>query len=461
MLLKQIERSKNFSEATARRMVWQLLIAVEFMHGKGIVHRDLKPANLLLSETNIDATIKICDFGFARLVGEESSITGRTGTLRFMAPEVLSHNTAYGKPCDMWSLGVIFYVMLCGTPPFHSQKGGSPDERGAVTQQILAGNVAFTHPVWDSVSSGCKQFLRLLLTVDPVERITASEGLAHPWVRDDSSPHLSLCALRDINEEGMGLRAVGLAVMAAHRLLYFVRRKGAGSALSCIETTLSHLLQRRMRVRRVASAGDATAVAEILRSDAAFGKIVLSFSAAGSGIDDISAPLLLDGLVGHECVQRVDLSDNPLTHESERSLIRLVAGTAGLQMLSLKGTEMEASVVQRVVQRVGMGGGVARTASPVNDVLLPRALSLQEARVSSVRSGKRERGLGAPKKPAVPTIATLKKESKQKTVFPLSPARGEREKGGGGGGGGSGGGGVSLPSCALLPLKQRVGGRQA
>eukprot|EP00756_Hemistasia_phaeocysticola_P052022 Hpha_TRINITY_DN27210_c0_g1::TRINITY_DN27210_c0_g1_i1::g.140737::m.140737/K08794/CAMK1; calcium/calmodulin-dependent protein kinase I len=118
MLLKQIERSTSFSEATARRMVRQLLLAVEFMHGKGIVHRDLKPANLLLTEANIDATIKICDFGLARLIGGDPSITGMTGTLMYMAPEVLCRGVAYGKAVDIWSLGVIFYIMLCGFPPF-------------------------------------------------------------------------------------------------------------------------------------------------------------------------------------------------------------------------------------------------------------------------------------------------------------------------------------------------------
>lgn len=141
-----------------------LLHALRYMHENGIVHRDLKPENLLLLSSTDNTLIKIVDFGFAKqLLDGADGMRTACGTPGYMAPEVLRREL-YGKPVDVWSLGIIVYILLCGYPPFF-------DESDTVLcQKIFEGKIEFDSPYWDEVSAAAKSFICKMLIVDPNKR---------------------------------------------------------------------------------------------------------------------------------------------------------------------------------------------------------------------------------------------------------------------------------------------------
>lgn len=175
-LHKRLRAEGFFPEPVARRLVIQLLYAVEYFHGKGVVHRDLKPANMLLSEDE-DFQVKIADFGFAVLVGKESFLTSFCGTTAYMAPEIIM-DMNYGKPVDMWAIGVILYVMVSGEYPF--QASGSQDVTTAICQNQWQATI---HPRVQECSNGLKDFLGKLLVTDPNKRATVKDALRHKWIQ--------------------------------------------------------------------------------------------------------------------------------------------------------------------------------------------------------------------------------------------------------------------------------------
>ena len=185
-----IERTRNgahpFSEATAGALVRSILEACDYFHGTcRIVHRDLKPENFLFRSEKDDSDIVIIDFGLSRICNNGVAMQTRVGTPYYIAPEVLQRN--YTEACDIWSVGVITYVMLCGYPPFF---GGSEEEifeavrhahlnfppRAPPTPQNLEGT-----PDWEIISPEAKRFVARLLQRDPTARPTALEALHDPW----------------------------------------------------------------------------------------------------------------------------------------------------------------------------------------------------------------------------------------------------------------------------------------
>ena len=118
-LFDKIVELKNFSESMAADYTYQCLVALQYMHGQGIVHRDLKPENLLLADATPESRVKITDFGLSHLIdGETKTMTDVCGTLAYIAPEILTVNdgdtTHYDKQCDVWSMGVIVFILLSG-----------------------------------------------------------------------------------------------------------------------------------------------------------------------------------------------------------------------------------------------------------------------------------------------------------------------------------------------------------
>jgi calcium/calmodulin-dependent protein kinase I len=146
-----------------------LFDAVIYCHGLGIVHRDLKPENLLLDSKDLDkATIKISDFGLSRCLGKAELATTTAGTPGYVAPEVLSQ-TPYDYRCDYWSLGVVLFLMLSGTPPFYH-----PDHL-ELFEMIKKGEFNFGARTWENVSDEAKDLIKGLLVVNPEERFTAEQ----------------------------------------------------------------------------------------------------------------------------------------------------------------------------------------------------------------------------------------------------------------------------------------------
>jgi len=177
-LFDRITELGCYSEKTACLLVGNIVSAIKYLHDNEIVHRDLKPTNLLLKAKDSDTEVKIADFGLSKILGEGTLMQTACGTPIYVAPEVLI-GEPYDKAVDMWSVGVITYILLCGFPPFFDDG----QNMGELFEQIINGEFDFPEEYWTDVSEEAKDFIENLLIVDPVERMTAEEALAHPWFR--------------------------------------------------------------------------------------------------------------------------------------------------------------------------------------------------------------------------------------------------------------------------------------
>jgi calcium/calmodulin-dependent protein kinase I len=146
------------------------------------VHRDIKPENLLLQSKELGITsLKIADFGLARLLQENSMASTTCGTPGYVAPEVLMQ-MPYGKECDYWSIGVVAFILLSGTPPFYEE------DNFALFEQIKACKYNFEVETWQNVSSEAKDFVSKILVADPKVRMNCDKMLKHPWMKIDLKP---------------------------------------------------------------------------------------------------------------------------------------------------------------------------------------------------------------------------------------------------------------------------------
>lgn len=170
----------HFSEKDAAKLVRKILGAIAYCHDvKQIVHRDLKPENFLFASEDDDAEIKIIDFGLSRYETQIGVMNTRVGTPYYVAPEVLKKE--YTKSCDIWSIGVITYILLCGYPPFY----GDSDRQ--IFDSVRAGNFDFPSPEWDAVSENAKAFVSHLLQKNPSKRPMADQALNHLWIKTQHS----------------------------------------------------------------------------------------------------------------------------------------------------------------------------------------------------------------------------------------------------------------------------------
>lgn len=179
-LFDRIVSKAFYNEKEARDLCKILFEAIAYCHSKRVAHRDLKPENLLLVSKGDDSRMKIADFGFAKKAPNEECLSTQCGTPGYVAPEILE-GTKYGTKADMWSLGVIVYILLGGYPPFieNTQK--------KLFMKIRRGEYEFHEQYWKSVSQEAKNLIRRLLTVDPRKRITAEEALKNSWITGDDS----------------------------------------------------------------------------------------------------------------------------------------------------------------------------------------------------------------------------------------------------------------------------------
>lgn len=181
-LFDRIRKKMKFTEFEASLILKKLVAAVSFMHSRGVVHRDLKPENLVFTSNADDAEIKIIDFGFARLKQEKETLHTPCFTLHYVAPEVLNGDPeGYDENCDLWSLGVILYTMLCGKAPFHAR---SRDESvSSIMQRIKDGDFNFDSPAWIGVSDEAKFVVQGLLTVNPSQRLRMADLQTNTWIQ--------------------------------------------------------------------------------------------------------------------------------------------------------------------------------------------------------------------------------------------------------------------------------------
>ncbi|CAK4029626.1 serine threonine- kinase fhkC [Lecanosticta acicola] len=179
-LFNWIVMKQKLTEAETRKVFIQLFQGIKYLHERNIVHRDIKPENILLIDKQLN--VKIADFGLAKIIGEESFTTTLCGTPSYVAPEILeqSNRRRYTRAVDVWSLGVVLYICLCGFPPF-SDELYSPENPYTLSQQIKMGRFDYPSPYWDSVGDPALDLIDRMLTVEVEKRITIDECLEHPW----------------------------------------------------------------------------------------------------------------------------------------------------------------------------------------------------------------------------------------------------------------------------------------
>ncbi|XP_021966576.1 MAP kinase-activated protein kinase 2 isoform X2 [Folsomia candida] len=168
-----------FTEREAASIIRQICIAIKHIHDMNITHRDLKPENLLYTRKDATGILKLTDFGFAKETFSQQALQTPCYTPYYVAPEVLGPEK-YDKSCDIWSLGVIMYILLCGFPPFYSNHGLAISP--GMKTRIRSGQYDFPAPEWADVSHDAKDLIRGMLTTDPAKRLTIDQVFFNPWV---------------------------------------------------------------------------------------------------------------------------------------------------------------------------------------------------------------------------------------------------------------------------------------
>lgn len=175
-LFDRIVTKEQYNEKDAATVVEIIATALAYCHDHGVVHRDIKPENLLLVSKNDDTSLKLADFGFAAEVKEENSgLKTPCGTPGYCAPEIIT-GKKYDKAVDLWSLGVVTFILLGGYPPFYDR------DQKRLLQKIAAGKYEFDPMMWNDISKDAKNLIRGLLQVNPKKRLTTTRVLKHPWI---------------------------------------------------------------------------------------------------------------------------------------------------------------------------------------------------------------------------------------------------------------------------------------
>jgi calcium/calmodulin-dependent protein kinase I len=209
-LFDRVLRFTHYTESDAKDLTVILLKAIRSMHKSGIAHRDIKPQNVLLMSNDDNVRIRIADFGYARRVHMAESLSNRVGTPSYVAPEILK-NLPHDERVDLWSLGVVVFVLLVGYPPFLE------NDQATLFHKIRKGEWVFYDEDWKPVSQEAKDFVQGLLVVDPNERWTIDECLRSSWIQQNpnqvSSVDLSV-VLSNLRLKKHSLRNLARSVIA-------------------------------------------------------------------------------------------------------------------------------------------------------------------------------------------------------------------------------------------------------
>ncbi|XP_062102571.1 calcium-dependent protein kinase 28-like [Humulus lupulus] len=170
------KKDSRYTEKDAAVVVRQMLKVAAQCHLHGLVHRDMKPENFLFKSNREDSSLKATDFGLSDFIKPEKKFQDIVGSAYYVAPEVLKRKS--GPESDVWSIGVITYILLCGRRPFWDKT------EDGIFKEVLRNKPDFRRKPWPSISSSAKDFVKKLLVKDPRARLTAAQALSHPWVRE-------------------------------------------------------------------------------------------------------------------------------------------------------------------------------------------------------------------------------------------------------------------------------------
>ncbi|KAK9170618.1 hypothetical protein Syun_002758 [Stephania yunnanensis] len=251
-LFDRIVAQERYNEVEAAAVIRQIASGLGALHQANIVHRDLKPENCLFLNKSDHSPLKIMDFGLSSVEEFTDPVVGLFGSIDYVSPEALSHQCKVSSASDMWSLGVILYILLSGYPPFHANSNKLKQ------QLILAGDFSFEEHTWKNISSSAKQLISSLLTVDPQKRPTAQALLQHPWVRGDSAKEELMDAeivsrLQSFNARRK-FRAAAIASVWSSTV--FLRTKKLKSLLGSHDLTPDELNNLRTHFKEICANGD-------------------------------------------------------------------------------------------------------------------------------------------------------------------------------------------------------------
>ncbi|URD84932.1 CDPK-related protein [Musa troglodytarum] len=237
LLDRILSRGGTYSENDAKAVMLQILNVVAFCHLQGVVHRDLKPENFLFTSKDENSQLKAIDFGLSDFVKPDERLNDIVGSAYYVAPEVL--HRSYSTEADVWSIGVIAYILLCGSRPFWART------ESGIFRAVLKADPSFTEPPWPSISPEAKDFVKRLLSKDPRRRMTAAQALCHPWIRNynDIKVPLDILVFRLIKSY---LRSSSLRKAALRALMKNVTDQMKESHVQDILVSLGALQYRRM-----------------------------------------------------------------------------------------------------------------------------------------------------------------------------------------------------------------------
>lgn len=227
-LFDRVTDRGKFTEKDAIETISAILSAVAYLHAHDIVHRDLKPENVLYRTREPHSGLVIADFGIAKHLEPDELLTTAAGSLGYAAPEILM-GKGHGKPVDLWSMGIITFVLLCGYTPFRS------DDQAELIRETTRGRIEFHERYWKNVTQEAKDFITSLVQVDPTKRPTAEQALQHPWLAlgDDAPEHHDLSAAVKTNY------AATRKWRSAIRTIQATRRMQSNTSSATTSTTAS------------------------------------------------------------------------------------------------------------------------------------------------------------------------------------------------------------------------------
>lgn len=204
-LFKEILSMQIFTESQAAGIIFQLLSALSYCHEKRVIHRDVKPENILVLENTNGLSIKLGDFGSSCIIDQQTPIRGCFGSSYYLAPEVLK--SSYNEKCDIWSVGIIMYILLTGSPPYKGRDSKS------IILEVKNSPFELTEEKVFGLSHDSIDLLQKLLKLDPDQRIPASEAVQHPWINNHrnykgDSMKIALNNLRNFNNQSRLKEAV-------------------------------------------------------------------------------------------------------------------------------------------------------------------------------------------------------------------------------------------------------------